>query len=535
MAKLTFDDEFTSLHAGTYGQGQPWSYAYSWSPNGYADANLSSYIVNPNGLPADANVYSDQNGLLSIAAKNTPSDVSPSSVGNDPYLSGQITTKDSFSQQYGYFETRMQAPTGGGISSAFWMLPQNGAWPPEIDAPEIDSNPTAINWGIHGVNNAMPQTETFNQPDSSTGMHVYAVDWEPDTITFYEDGKQVSQAQTPSNMQNPMYLLLDTAVSKPGGWNGDPSSTMNQALNVDYVRAYASNPYANGLTNPDWSNHGTTASTYTPQTDASGNLTGFTGGSAAAQPMSAAAAAPSPDNTVITSAGGGSITDASGNAWSIASNGQVAVNGTPDGQSGNVVELAYEKGQIWQENTDHMWWSKSSPSDTWGPTYGTSTSPVPAGTPATTAPPSAPPSAPAAPAPQPNPGMTPLTSAQSATVGQIAASNPPSASLLSSFYRGENVGSDLSAYSGVSGNAGAAQLNHTVADMVAFLSDFTKSGSAGQSVGISPDFAVGTVGLGVKALQSGNQQLIHSYGAAVSSFYGSEATAYAHMMGAHGG
>ncbi len=56
------------------------------------------------------------------------------------------------------------------------------------------------------------------------------------------------------------------------------------------------------------------------------------------------------------------------------------MNGTPDGQSGNAIELAYEKGLIWQENNQNIWWSKSSPSDTWGPTYGTATSPIPAAT-----------------------------------------------------------------------------------------------------------------------------------------------------------
>jgi len=83
---------------------------------------------------------------------------------------------------------------------------------------------------------------------------------------------------------------------------------------------------------------------------------------------------PSLDNTVVRTADH-SITDASGNAWSIL-NGQVTLNGVVDRTTANVIELAYRNGKIWQENAAALWWSKTRPSDQWGPTYGTATSPV---------------------------------------------------------------------------------------------------------------------------------------------------------------
>jgi hypothetical protein len=69
------------------------------------------------------------------------------------------------------------------------------------------------------------------------------------------------------------------------------------------------------------------------------------------------------------------IMDASGNAWSI-QDGQVTLNGVPDPTTRNVIELAYAGGKVWQENQDHLWWSKTTPSDPWGPEYGTPQSPV---------------------------------------------------------------------------------------------------------------------------------------------------------------
>jgi hypothetical protein len=85
---------------------------------------------------------------------------------------------------------------------------------------------------------------------------------------------------------------------------------------------------------------------------------------------------PSPDNTVVTTTTG-KILDAHANIWTITVNGQVAVNGLADTTTASVIELAYEKGVIWQENSAKMWWSKSLPTDAWGPASGTATSPVP--------------------------------------------------------------------------------------------------------------------------------------------------------------
>ena len=368
MAKLTFDDEFNSLSLWS-GSSGTWQPAYSWSPNGFADSTMTSWLANPGYGPTsqpDANPYSAQNGVLGIAFKPTPADVNPSDVGGRSFISGQLTTKQSFAQEYGYFEMRAELPAAAGLNSAFWLLPSNGSWPPELDVEEVLGNdPTTLVMTAHSSNgsggdNATPQWATI--PNASQGYHVYAVDWEANTVTWYFDGKQMAQVATPSDWHQPMYMLLDTLSGTPGSWMGAPNPGETAAMKIDYVRAYDSNPYTGGAANPDWNN------TSAPSGSSSGPPSGSPSG-----------AKPSPDNTVITAARGGSITDASGNAWSIV-NGQVAVNGAPDGQSANVIELAYEKGLIWQENADHLWWSKSRPSDTWSPGPGTATSPVPAST-----------------------------------------------------------------------------------------------------------------------------------------------------------
>ena len=86
------------------------------------------------------------------------------------------------------------------------------------------------------------------------------------------------------------------------------------------------------------------------------------------------AMAASADNTILRSEDG-VIVDAAGTRWSLRG-GQVVVNGIVDQTSRDVLVLAYEHGRIWQENAARLWWSKSSPGDSWSPPYGTPVSPL---------------------------------------------------------------------------------------------------------------------------------------------------------------
>jgi hypothetical protein len=69
------------------------------------------------------------------------------------------------------------------------------------------------------------------------------------------------------------------------------------------------------------------------------------------------------------------ITDQSGNQWTIA-HAQVVVNGVADPTTANVIQLAYVGGQIWQENSQGLWWHKTTPADGWSGGYGMAGSPI---------------------------------------------------------------------------------------------------------------------------------------------------------------
>jgi hypothetical protein len=106
-----------------------------------------------------------------------------------------------------------------------------------------------------------------------------------------------------------------------------------------------------------------------------------TGGSSTPPPVTPPAT-PSPDGTKITTAAASPIIDQTGNRWTLvqsASNGmQIAVNGTVDMTTANVVLLETLGGNLVQENTSGNWYSEPGSGSAWAQ--------ITAPTPATVAP-----------------------------------------------------------------------------------------------------------------------------------------------------
>lgn len=155
---------------------------------------------------------------------------------------------------YGYYEMRAQMPKGNGLWPAFWMLPADGAWPPEIDIMEgLGNSPTTVFTTVHSTapfaGSYQPYSGHFQlgaavpTPDLTSGYHVYGLSFAADKITWYFDGTQIFQTVTPSDLiGRKMYLIIDTAI---GGWgrNTVDSTTPFPALyKIDYIRAYSSRP-----------------------------------------------------------------------------------------------------------------------------------------------------------------------------------------------------------------------------------------------------------------------------------------------------
>ena len=256
---LVWRDEFDGTSLDTtkwnYQIGTQDSYGSSTGPSYWGNGELQYYTQ-------DAVTVS--NGSLVITAKRQ-------AMGDRPYTSGRILTRDKGSWTYGYFEARMKTPTGNGMWPAFWMLPQPstttstdniyGGWPAngEIDIMEAKGRlankvDTTLHFGKAWNEHEYKTAETTLKTNTDE-WHTYAVEWTADYIYWHVDGIRVHAvnkytwwSQDTANkgqsmpFDKPFYILLNLAVG--GQYDGyvEPDSSFTQAsMYVDYVRVYAKN------------------------------------------------------------------------------------------------------------------------------------------------------------------------------------------------------------------------------------------------------------------------------------------------------
>nr|WP_282103920.1 glycoside hydrolase family 16 protein [Methylobacterium sp. 37f] len=256
--QLTFSDEFNTFSGSATGVATTWQTKYPQAGLRTLPSNKEDEYYSDSSV--GVNPFSVKDGVLDItAARATQGVETPLGSGLD-WTSGVITTYKSFSQLYGYFEVRAQLPAGKGFWPAFWLLPADLSWPPELDVFEVlGDEPGTIYASTHskvgGPN--VTETQTVFGIDTSKGFHTYGVDWQADTITYYVDNNAVARLTTPSDMNKPMYMLLNLAVGDAGSWPGatDATTPAEGHMLIDYVRAYTTKrdatPVSPSLTPPD--------------------------------------------------------------------------------------------------------------------------------------------------------------------------------------------------------------------------------------------------------------------------------------------
>jgi beta-glucanase (GH16 family) len=246
---LAWADEFDDP-AGTPPNPANWAYEIGDTTpdgkNGWGNEELQYYTDDP------ANAATDGNGNLVISLDE--SDGSQECYyGPCEFESARLITQNKAEFAYGRIESRLQVPTGGdGLWPAFWSLGTDityNPWPGagEIDVMEYVSRiPNEIFGTIHGPG--------YNGGGSFSGIydfgervdqdyHTFAVEWQPNLITWYVDGIQYHQAE-PSDVpgpwvfEKPFFLLLNFAIGGNFGGAIDPANTYPQEYLVDYVRVY---------------------------------------------------------------------------------------------------------------------------------------------------------------------------------------------------------------------------------------------------------------------------------------------------------
>lgn len=253
----TFAEEFN----GTQIDRSRWNLAYG--PRTRSEAPVGSRSLWGNG---EAQIYFDRDylklgidpflvadGALTIIARplspsareavfkqaaQFPGLISAGKLPRVEYSSGAITTRDVFAQRYGYFETRAAWSAGKGLWPAFWLLPANGGWPPEIDIVEAHGDKPGI--AYHTIHSGVVARAGVvgNVAGSQQDFHTYGALWAPGRIDFYVDGAKTGSAPETADMTKPMYLLANLAVG--GNWPGypDPDPAFRATMKIDYIRVW---------------------------------------------------------------------------------------------------------------------------------------------------------------------------------------------------------------------------------------------------------------------------------------------------------
>lgn len=201
------------------------------------------------------NVEVDAYGRLRFGMwKESPPYQPPPGGGNAmPYSSGRIDTLGKFAFTAGRIECQFRTPqmNAFGFWPAFWTRGVTGGWPAggEIDVMEaIDAVPW-VSHGVHADNNGVHWTvnklistqvafrDTYRKYalERSASKLTFSID---DIVTYEILRASVPTAAQPELFDTPHYLILNCAI---GGWSTGPdaSTTFNNSMYVDFVRAYS--------------------------------------------------------------------------------------------------------------------------------------------------------------------------------------------------------------------------------------------------------------------------------------------------------
>lgn len=228
---LTWSDEFT----GSSINEKNWMFDIGTGSSGWGNNELQYYTNRKENLRIE-------NGNLLIEARKE-------SYQGKGYTSGRLKTQGLREFQYGKVEARMKLPIGQGIWPAFWMLGSNinqSVWPKcgEIDIMEHINKESVVHGTIHWDTNGYSYYGGDSKSLDVTQYHVYAIEWNKDSIQWFVDGQKYWEANISNNIngteefQKPFFLLLNLAVG--GNWPGNPDgdTAFPAKMFVDYVRVY---------------------------------------------------------------------------------------------------------------------------------------------------------------------------------------------------------------------------------------------------------------------------------------------------------
>ena len=244
-SNLLFSEEFNHLRLINEDPDGVWEPYFLWGDRSISQNGELQYYVDPRiggdePILQSKNALSVRDGILHLRAI-TLSEKEQYITHGHPFISGMLSSARRFSFTYGYVEIRARMPKGAGLWPALWLLPVSQAWPPEIDIAEvIGKTPTRYYASLHAREFGFRINSTFpiDTYDLSERFSTFGMKWTREKIEWTFNGMTVAECDTPSDLHQPMYLLVNLAVG--GLWGGIPEepNVFPADLMIDYIRVY---------------------------------------------------------------------------------------------------------------------------------------------------------------------------------------------------------------------------------------------------------------------------------------------------------
>lgn len=229
--RMILNEEF----AGTTLDASRWSTCYWW-----ADETCTNEANNELQLYTPGNVAVSDGTLRLTARQEAASWNGQPFAYTSGMISGSRERETMVPFLYGYVEARARVPAGSGLWSALWLLPADHETRPEIDIFEIvGETPDIDHHALHSPAEEKPLRHRVATSDLSAGWHVFGVDWAPDHVTWYVDGRKTWTVTRPHMIPRvPMYVVANLAVGGDFPTQVLPSTPFPSALEIDYIRVW---------------------------------------------------------------------------------------------------------------------------------------------------------------------------------------------------------------------------------------------------------------------------------------------------------
>lgn len=251
---LLWSDEFD---AGDQPDSAVWSYDLGTGSNGWGNWELQEYSDSIDNARIE-----DGNLVISVQERR----VGATRTG---FTSARLRSQDKLMFQYGYIEARIKMPDlADGLWPAFWTLGNNFpevGWPAcgELDILEMGWRDaiqdgrvnrwvsSAAHWENNGSHAVFGRTYSpgLAEPADLNGEYqIFAMDWTPDQVTTYLNGKQLwtmdirpTSCTDCEEFHLPHFVILNIAVggTYPNIFDqAQITAPLPAEMWVDYVRIY---------------------------------------------------------------------------------------------------------------------------------------------------------------------------------------------------------------------------------------------------------------------------------------------------------